>query len=248
MYWKDLTSLEISKLERSLVVVLPLGAIEQHGKHLPTSTDFSIGGLFLERLHKQMEKDILILPGVAVTCSNHHLDFSGTLSVSHESLLCYLKDILGSVKKNGFKKIVVFNAHGGNQGLGQVLVESFGYQNQDTKIAFFSWWRIATQKLRDLNESGFMGVGHAGEFETSLMRVYDQRCVREDQIEKGKFGDFFPWEKGDLLQAPAVSSYKSMKQQTANGVYGDPHFSSLEKGEKIIEIVTEEMKKILTDF
>ena len=249
MRWEDLTSDEIGKLDKSLPVVIPLAAIEQHGVHLPTSTDCSINKLFIDSLEEKLFKEILIIPMVCITCSAHHMDFPGTLTVKHTVLLEYLKDILRSVIANGFKTLVFLNSHGGNQGLGQVLVESFGAECPDVRVLFFSWWKVAFgEKLSLLNESGFMGVGHAGEFETSLMQFLDEKKVRGDKIEDGKFNSFFDWEKGDLLHSPKVSFYKSMKHQTQNGVYGNPSFASKEKGEKIKDIVLEHIVNIFVSL
>ena len=248
MFWDSLTSEEIGRCDKSLPVLLPIASIEQHGAHLPTSTDSSINELLLKGIEAEMSDKILILPITKITCSKHHMDFPGSLTVSHQTFYHYVTDILNAVLQNGFKTIVIFNSHGGNQGIGQVLVESFGSQNPDVKILCVSWWKIAVAELRELNESGFKGVGHACEFETSLMELFDPKTVRKDKIHKADFNPFFSWEEGDLLQAPTVSFYKSMKTQTNNGVYGDPTYANKQKGERIKKIVVEKLKQILLDI
>ena len=248
MYWRNLTTREFEKIDKTTPVILPIAAIEQHGSHLTTATDTAINEMFCSLLDREVGDDVLILPTVAVACSAHHLDFPGTLTVRHETFLKYLEEILESVLHNDFRRLLVFNSHGGNQAVGQVLVESFGIKHPEAKIAVFTWWKIALEKLSALNESGFLGVGHAGEFETSLMYWWDEGQVREKAIEKGKINNAPDWSQGDLLRAPRVSLHHTMKELTENGVYGNPVFASKEKGEKIARVVMEEMKKIVLDF
>jgi creatinine amidohydrolase len=99
-----------------------------------------------------------------------------------------------------------------------------------------------------LNETGAGGVGHAGEFETSLMMKIAPELVHHDKIEEKKNQQSFEWAKGDLLRGPRASFYQSMKTMTPNGVYGDPKKISAEKGQKITNIVVRALKKIVLDL
>ena len=122
MYWEKMTSTAIECVERSTPVILNLAAIEQHGPHLPANTDVVIGAHFLSKLDQIDPKAQLILPTVKVGCSAHHLDFIGTLSVPHRVMMEYVSSILDSVCSAGFWNILLFNSHGGNQAIGQVIL------------------------------------------------------------------------------------------------------------------------------
>src|SRR5690606_7602377 len=94
MRWERLTTAEIAALDRSIPVLLNIAAIEQHGPHLPLDTDARIGAHFLDELDRRLHERVLILPPVVVCASEHHMDFPGTLTVRHATLLAYVTDIL----------------------------------------------------------------------------------------------------------------------------------------------------------
>ena len=246
MILDQLTSPEIEQLSRKTPCIIPLAATEQHGPHLPLATDRMIGWHFLLELEKQIAEKILVLPSLTIGCSEHHLDFAGTLHYSHDTHAAMVEDIIESLMHHGFGRIILFNSHGGNQGLAQTLVERLGPEVEI--MVAITWWKLATSALRELNESGFGGVGHAGEFETSLMLHIAPELVKEDLISPGQNQPTVSWAKGDLLQAPSVSLYKSMQEMTPNGVLGDPTAATAEKGARITALVVSRLKEIIFDL
>ncbi len=248
MIWDQLTSPEIDALDRSIPVILPVAAIEQHGTHLPLATDRMIGEYFCQQLHKDIPDNVLILPVMSVGCSEHHLDFRGSLTLQHDTFLRQAEDILGSVALHGFKNLIIYNSHGGNLGISQVIVEHFGNRHPECRIVLITWWKIVAEDLFDLNETGAGGVGHAGEFETSLMMLIAPELVHHDKIEGKQNQQSFEWATGDLLRGPKASLYRSMKTMTPNGVFGDVRMVSAEKGQKITEIAVGALKKIVLDL
>ncbi len=248
MYWDQLTSPQIDSYNRSTPVILPISATEQHGAHLPLATDRMIGDHFCQKLNEQIPEEVLILPNISVGCSEHHTDFAGSLSVQHVHFINQLTDISNCVVKYGFKNILVFNSHGGNQAVGQTFMETFGYRNPEVRIAMATWWRIALGQLAVLNESGKGGCGHAGEFETSLMLVIAPELVQMKLAAAKTNVPTFDWAEGDLLYGSEASLYRTMKEMTPSGVYGDPQFATRDKGLKITNIVTDKLKKIVQDL
>lgn len=119
-WWQDLTPRQIARLaEEDGVAVLPLAAIEQHGEHLPLSTDLDIA---LGLLHAALPKlrpglPVCVLPPLAVGLSLEHCAFAGTLSLSPETALASLVELGDSVARAGFRRLVLFNSHGGNKAL-----------------------------------------------------------------------------------------------------------------------------------
>ncbi|WP_299555230.1 creatininase family protein [Seonamhaeicola sp.] len=248
MIWDQLTTLELSKIAKHIPVILVMAATEQHGKHLPLATDRLIGEHFANALHKTIPNKVLVLPSISIGCSSHHMDFSGTLTISHDTFIRQVKDIIRSVIQHGFKNIILLNSHGGNQAVGQVLVEQLGYENPSTNVIMVTWWKLAFDALLTLNESGKGGVGHAGEFETALMLMIAPHLVHSDKVEKGKHTDTFSWNDGDMLRGPKASYYRSTKEMTANGVFGNPEYGTLEKGKQISKLVVDDFKKIINDL
>jgi creatinine amidohydrolase len=248
MNWDQLTSPEIDALDRSIPVILPVAAIEQHGAHLPLATDRIIVEYFCQQLHKDIPEKVLILPVMSVGYSEHHLDFPGSLSLQHETFQRQAEDILGSVALHGFKNIIIYNSHGGNLGISQVIVEHFGHRHPECRIVLATWWKIAGEALRELNETGEGGVGHAGEFETSLMMLIAPELVHHEKIGDKQNQESFEWANGDMLRGPKASLYRSMKAMTPSGVFGDVRMVSAEKGQKIVAIAVGALKKIVLDL
>jgi creatinine amidohydrolase len=246
MRWEKLTSPEIGALDRSIPVILNIAAIEQHGSHLPLDTDARIGAHFLNELDARMSDRVLILPPVVVCASAHHMSFPGTLTVQHATLLAYVGDILNAVAAHGFRNILLFNSHGGNQAIGQVILESFGARHPDCRIGMLTWWRIATEELLKVQESTFGGVGHACEFETSLMLLIDEASVRRDLIPGRTHVMTYDWANSDLLRGGRGSLFRTMAEISGgSGVVGDPSLASAEKGRAITGLVVDSLSKIV---
>ena len=248
MKWDLLTSPELAAMDRDTPVILPISATEQHGKHLPLATDRLIGEHFLNALDGDITEQILILPSIGVGYSAHHLDFAGTLSVSHNTFIDQATDILECVIAHGFRNIIIFNSHGGNQGVGTVLLEKLGHRHQHCQIVLATWWKLAHQELLKLNESGKGGTGHAGEFETSLLMYFAPEMVRQAVMEDGQHTPTYDWNDGDMLYGSKASLYRSLKQTTANGVFGKASSAYAAKGKAITTLITAQLKIIIKDL
>ncbi len=246
MIWDELTSKEIEALDPSIPVLLPVAATEQHGPHLPLATDRMIGWHFAHTLHQKIPEQVLILPPVAVGCSSHHMDFAGSLTVSHATFAAYVEETLEAVVEHGFQNLIILNSHGGNQGIGQVILEQLG--PDVPTLLLITWWKLAAEKLAQITETPMGGVGHAGEFETSLMLYIAPHLVREDLIEKGQNQSTYAWAEADMLVASKAALYRSMYEMTTNGVFGDPTAASAKKGEQISNLIVQSLKYLVMDL
>jgi len=247
MIWDQLTSKQLSELDKNTPVLLNLAATEQHGDHLPLSTDRLIGEHFSYLLNKEMEEKILILPVVSVGCSDHHMGFCGSLSLSHSTFSALVKDIISSVIHHGFFKIILLNSHGGNQGIMQVIIEQTGYANPGAHIIGATWWNLAKEELFKITETGRGGTGHACEFETSLIKTIAAQLVVNSEIKKGNNAPTFSWAEADMLNSGKASYYRTMRNMTSNGVFGDPVKSTAEKGNAITACVVKALKRLVND-
>jgi creatinine amidohydrolase len=248
MIWDQLNYRQMENLNRNIPVLLTLAATEQHGPHLPLATDRLIGEHFASRLNAAMEDTILILPSMGIGCSGHHMGFAGTLSLSHACFASVLKEIIFSVLQHGFRKIILFNSHGGNQGIAQVALETLGQEHPEAHIVGVTWWVIAREALKEISESGPGGTGHACELETSLMERIAGELVDKTQIQRGTYTSVFTWADGDMLNSPKASYYRSFRSMTGGGVFGDPTKSSPEKGERITTAVVSALRKVVADL
>jgi creatinine amidohydrolase len=249
MRWEDLSWVDFESVDRSTPVVINIAAIEQHGPHLPVSTDALIGGFFIDELNRALGKQVLTLPQVKVCCSAHHMDFPGTLSVRHETLMAYVCDMLECVVTHGFRNIVIVNSHGGNRAVGQVILEKFGAAHRDCRIVFLTWWHMAAPELAKIRESGFAGVGHACEFETAILMHGVPDCVRKELITGLNYVPTYPWADSDMLTSGRASLYRPISEMSGgSGVLGDASLATPEKGKAITDAVITQLSEIVTSL
>jgi len=249
MFWNEQTSPELGAMDRKTPVVLPLAAMEQHGPHLAVETDTRIATSFCETTNTLVNERVLFLPTQAYGCSAHHMSFPGTLSLKHDTWLRIVEDIAASVFHQGFSTLVLFNAHGGNQQVGQLALERLGELYPDKTIAMVTWWKLESKVLLELSQTGSGGVGHAGEFETSLMLKFAPENVRQNRIPSEKANQLsFPWAEGDMLRGSEATLFRNLDAMTPNGVYGEPAASNVHLGEALIEVVSTRFAAILNDL
>ena len=195
-----------------------------------------------------MEKEVLILPSIGIACSEHHMDFSGSLTLRHETFMVQAEDILNSVIAHGFKNILILNSHGGNQGITLVLLEKMGLRNPDVKFALTTWWKLVVDEISPISTGEFGSTGHAGEFETSLMMIIAPNLVHTDQFKPGENQPTYKWADNDMLTGAPAAFYQTMKQRTTNGVFGDPTLATKEKGIAITEKVVPALCQLVKDL
>ena len=244
-----MTSPQIAAVDRAVPLVMNISAIEQHGAHLPVGTDAMIGGALLAMAEARMPDKLMMMPQLQVCCSAHHMDFAGTLTIRHETMLAYVCDVLESALAQGFRTMVLFNSHGGNEAIGRVIVEKIGQSHPEAQVAMLTWWTAAHDALLAIRDSGFGGVGHAGEFETSLIEHFLPDLIDRAQIADPDMPQTYCWAQADMLTAPAGVLYRSMKTQSGgSGVVGRPSFASPDKGARIADAVVTRLCGMIEDL
>lgn len=183
-YWADLTAAEFRALDTArAIAVLPVGAIEQHGPHLPVSVDRDIVEAVIARSLPLLAEDlaVLFLPTLAVGKSNEHVAFPGTLSFSAETLMRAWMDIGDSVARAGIRKFALFNGHGGNVAAMDMVARDLRVRH-GMLTAHCSWYQLgSTEGVLDDREL-IHGI-HAGEAETSAMLAARGELVDMDRAE-----------------------------------------------------------------
>jgi creatinine amidohydrolase len=204
-------------------VVIAFGATEQHGPHMPLATDALIGDhlarLVAERLNA------FVAPTVRIGCSEHHLEFPGTLSISEETFHALVGDVVGSLARGGFRRVVLLPTHGGNFGPLAAALEKLG-PAPDIEIAALTdlGALLAIAQLGAEEHNVPLGEGglHAGEWETSMLAAIHPELVH---LERGE-----PGYTGDLDAAIGAIFTAGVHTIAANGVIGDPTHASAEHG------------------
>jgi creatinine amidohydrolase len=171
-FWSRLTTREFAALDPTVTVaVLPLGATEQHGPHLPLGVDSTLADGIIEAALPLLPADlpVLFLPTQQIGLSPEHARFPGTLTLSSETLIRLWSEIGASVARTGIRKLVLFNAHGGHVGAMDIVARELRVAH-DLIVYSVSWFNLplgeaAAQFSADEHRFGI----HAGEMETSMM-------------------------------------------------------------------------------
>lgn len=204
-------------------VVMAFGATEQHGPHMPLATDALIGDHLARLVAERL--DAFLAPTVRVGCSEHHLEFPGTLSISENTFHQLVADIVRSLARGGFPRAVLLPTHGGNFGPLAVALEKLGPIEGIEVSALTDIRLLMTIAQLGAEEHGVpvqAGGLHAGEWETSMLAAVHPELVH---LERGE-----PGYTGDLDSAIGVIFTSGIQSLSENGVIGDPARSSAEHG------------------
>src|SRR5262245_50511043 len=169
MHLAQHTSPEVAKLPLSeLVVIAPLGSFEQHGPHLPLTTDTDLITAIAAEVERVLPKKVLLLPCLWIGHSTHHMHFPGTLDIPQLDYLAVIRDLCRSILSMGAVKILLLNGHGGNDipvraAMRELKTELAG--REGVHVLFASYWMLASASIKQIRESELGGLGHACEME-----------------------------------------------------------------------------------
>ncbi|MGW4891444.1 creatininase family protein [Kitasatospora sp. NPDC004240] len=202
------------------VAVLPVGSFEQHGDHLPLTTDTVVASLIAQRI--ATDYDLFLLPPITVSCSHEHAHMPGTVSISAATLYAVINDIWKSLQASGVPGLLIVNGHGGNYVLSNVVQEA---NTTGPSVALFPVREDWHQARADAGlESSSTEDMHGGELEVSLLLHGAPHLIR-DGIEQD---DHSAPDRPYLLTL-GMSGY------TANGIIGQPSLGTAAKGGLLLE-------------
>ncbi|MGB1927651.1 MAG: creatininase family protein [Rubripirellula sp.] len=223
-----LTSRDVAQLDRDIPVIVPVAAVEQHAAHLPLATDSLLLGEVLKRARQRSEIRALYLPLMWLGNSHHHLDFQGTLSAESRTWINLLSGTIDNLLFHGFRRIMVVNGHGGNNvPVSQCLFEKRQQTRERTNLLFLnsSYWMLGERPDNGLQWAQ-SEMGHACEWETSMMLCLDSELVGEfSNLPDISMNSSFP---------PAERSWVT-QERSSDGYIGMPRRATHEKGEALFE-------------
>ena len=223
--WETLRRTEFQRyVEADAVVIIPIGAMEQHGNHLPVNTDsnccFRIAKAAAELIR---DIPVLVLPAVWAGYSPHHMILEhpeGSITLSFHTFADLLTDIAASVHAHGFRRILFLNGHGGNMPLVESIRLKLLEERGISSVHGFTYWGLpgVPEAMQAMSETDKGSIGHSGEFETSLQL---------------------------LLQPELVDAAVA---QWTSGVMGNPAAGSREKGNRLFHIVVDALVELLRRY
>jgi len=251
--YADLTWPEMrDAIARQPVILLPFGAVEDHGLHLPLDTDNVIVEAICLETARRAAGEALVMPLVAFGLDEHHMDFPGTVAVDMTTLIAYVADVAGSAARHGFTHILLVNGHGSNSPIADLAARRVALQSgavcgvASPNAAIDP--TLAEPTFSRLRRSAAGGVSHAGEYETALMLhlrpdlVQMERAVRE--VGQLKL-EYFNWDHPE----PSILSWQDWwSRMSESGVCGDPTVATAEFGRALFETTVENMLRFVREF
>ena len=220
------------------VCIVPCGAVEQHGPHLPLDVDLVCPGGIANGAGQAIPDKMLVLPIVAYGYTGHVMDFPGTINNDFEHFMHHVLDITKSLAYHGFKKIILLNGHGSNMPNLDLVARRTNLET-DAECVLAAWWNLLTVDKKFLprwRQSKFPGgCAHACELETSLYLYLDGDNVRKDQIKSGddqlQRGEQ-PVQLGRSVRAPARDGISWTSSYSDTGVLGEAELATRREGPK----------------
>ena len=220
------------------VCIIPCGAVEQHGPHLPLDVDLVCPSGIARGAGQRLPEQILVLPTIQYGYTGHVMDFPGTINTHYETFIRQVLDVTQSLAYHGFKKIILLNGHGSNMPNLDLAARRTNLET-DAECVLTAWWNLLTVDkdfLPNWRESAFPGgCAHAGELETSLYLYLSEEDVRHDKIRSGTIKmntEDNPFNWADLFAAGPATLISWTSSYSETGVLGEAELGSRDKGER----------------
>lgn len=241
-----LTRKQVAELPKEkALVILSIGAVEQHGDHMPVMTDALIGEATLTEAVEKTDpnEQIWVIPPISYGKSNEHIGIPGTISLSASTLTGLVTDIANSLKASGFRRLLLFNTHGGNMDLLNVISREVRIS---TGMMVFYLSPSSLDVASDLMSQEELEFGiHGGDYETSVLMHLKPDWVQEEC----RVREMPSMERFDYLTLESKIRFAwKMNDISASGILGDATAATAEKGRIIQERVTDILAKAFVEL
>lgn len=235
--WARLKAAEVAALAaRDAIVIIPIGATEQHGPHLPVQVDFRLATEVAHGAARLMttRHPTLAVPTIPFGMSEHHVSLNGTITLDYPTMAAVLDCVCRSVMRAGFKRLFILNGHGGNTDGITTFVTEFTVKHR-IPLASGTYWHIAKAEIAAVLERQ-TELLHACEAETSMMLACTPELIRQEELAQMR-GDLVP----GLSAIPGVNAgvyrWRQLSSRSMIGVIGEAGAASPEKGRKLFDAI-----------
>lgn len=239
---------EIKATDKNRVVLLPVGAMEDHGPHLPLDTDNLIVTRLAEAVVDSIPDETLLLPTIPFGFNEHHKDFPGVIYIQPETLMHFVCDIARSLAHHGFRRILILNGHGSNHPVLDLAARKTVIETECICVSA-SYWNLMADTLKAERRSRTGGMAHAGELETAIYLYFDPQHVQLDKARTNIVHD----EGNRYLCLDLAGGAKAMvmqwwSAQTADGTMGDPTVADADKGKIFFDAAVRETVGLIKEI
>jgi len=240
MKFHEMTSAHLTDIDRDqTLVVIPIAAVEQHGPHMPTGTDTILCSAVAEAVESRLPERTLLVPTLWLGASAHHLRLGSTLDSRLNTYVATLCDIARSLLDDGYMRLLFLNGHGGNIDPMRVAVREMQPKYPEALLAAGTYWDVADELIDETLTGAHKFVGHACEFETSMMLHVRPELVEDEPHDAGKLVP-------DQIDGAFVS--RDMRQRTREGFTGRPDLASAEKGKILFDGIVEKLTGLVNEL
>ena len=252
MKLKNMSWPQVGEAAGSAVALLPLGAIEQHGPHLAVSTDAGIVSKIADAVEERLGDAVVLCPTLVFGSSHHHLHFPGTMSLRADLYTEVLRDLARSLIAAGFRRIVLFNGHGGNVTPARQAMALLSHEfdaPRGPNIALATYWELAGKAFAGAPPMESPALSHSCEYETSLMLHLFPERVRMEAARRAArpaSNGYIPWE--DDVPPRGVSMTKKTEFISSNGSSGEPNKGTAAQGEHLFRAAVDAAVEFVASF
>jgi creatinine amidohydrolase len=248
--FREMTWPEVNEcVKQRRVALIPVGAIEQHGYHLPVDVDNTFVSHICNEAACRAPDFIVSMPAIHYGYNSHNMDFPGTIDVKMQHFMDYCCDVGESLAHQGFRRIIYINGHGSNAPLCELIARKLTVTTE-AMVANANHWQIAWDVIVGLLEGGPYAADHACEWETS-----EYLALKPELVQADKIVDEIPAHRGgprwlypDLVATRQVYFMNWWSKMNESGVAGTPSKATAEKGKVMLEATIQRLVGICRDF
>lgn len=230
MRFAEMTAPALRGLSREgTLIVAPIAACEQHGRHLPVFTDSILVGAVADGVERGLPDRALVLPVLWLGASEHHLPFGGTLTATLPTYEQLLVELLTPMLRDGFRRVLLLNGHGGNIDPLRVALRRLDVDFPRAILTGAAYWELARDELAALCNGPRKEMGHACEIETSMILHLRPDLVRPDQVRDD------PDSTPDAMKP--LSWARDFGRRTDHGAVGHPERADADRGRRMLDAV-----------
>jgi len=245
LLWAELTREDLASLAPVALAVVPLGATEQHGPHLPTGTDFFHAEWVARAAAREAagQIPIVVTPTLPFGSSEHHFPFGATISFPTTLYYDAVVAITESLIRDGFRRIFLVNGHGGNHELIQLAARDVALR-RPVAVAASSWWYAGWDVMVAAGAHSVGRLpGHAGGFETSLVMAMRPELVAQPLPSRP------PTPSADEPRWPGlIRDERHGFWQSVEGYSDGPGLATAEQGQRWLDVAASELARLYVAF
>lgn len=227
------------------VVIIPLGATEQHGPHLPTQVDWRLAYEVSLRAATLMHsrQPALVTPAIPFGMSEHHMSLGGTITLNFAAMAAVIGCVVRSAARHGFQRIFVLNGHGGNIAALETIITELTVELR-MPLACGTYWQIAAKSIKGILEHQD-GVLHACEAETSMLQALSPDTVQP--LDAALRAALVPGLSSIEGVNPGIYRWQQLQTRSHLGLIGEAWSATPEKGHRLLDAISRDVADALSN-